>query len=122
VPEFGAFVAAVGKLCDIKSQQAPLRQRLSLLESFVAESSKNRDLLDVSMLGPGMLVVADLTDPLLAREEANGIFQVLTEQFRTASIADVGGGFAFCSKVLALDEAHKFMDGDRPTPSWTRPG
>ena len=56
-------------------------------------------------LGPGIVVVADLTDPLLASDEANGIFQVLVEQFRAASFP---GG---CGKLLALDEAHKFMDG-----------
>jgi DNA phosphorothioation-dependent restriction protein DptH len=53
---------------------------------------------------PGTLVIADLTDPLLAAAEANGIFQVLTEQYRTLPLRG-------CGKLLALDEAHKFMDG-----------
>lgn len=56
-------------------------------------------------MGPGKLVVADLADPLLASDEAHGIFQVLVEQFRAGSVA-VGSG-----KLLALDEAHKFIDG-----------
>ena len=29
------------------------------------------------LLGSGQLVVADLTDPMLSPEEANGVFQVL---------------------------------------------
>lgn len=47
--------------------------------------------------------IADLTDHLLSKEEVNGLFQVVTEQFRSIR---VDGG-----KLLALDEAHKFMDG-----------
>jgi len=49
------------------------------------------------------LITIDLTDPLLSKEDANSLFQVVTEQFRSAPVK---GG-----KVLALDEAHKFMDG-----------
>lgn len=37
-------------------------------------------------------------------DEANGIFQVLTEQYRATPTPH-------CGKLLALDEAHKFMDG-----------
>ena len=51
------------------------------------------------------LIIADLTDPLLSKEEANGLFQVLTEQFR--SLPTKGG------KVLCLDEAHKYMTGEK---------
>jgi DNA helicase HerA-like ATPase len=87
-----------------------LLQRAALLEALISESSTNESLRDVGSdvleeLGPGIVVVADLTDPLLASDEANGIFQVLVEQFRAASFP---GG---CGKLLALDEAHKFMDG-----------
>ena len=49
-------------------------------------------------------MVADLTDPSLSRDEANGIFQVLTQQFR---VAQCSGG-----KLLVLDEAHKYMSGE----------
>jgi hypothetical protein len=76
---------------------------------MIAESKVNKDIVDESMdletaLSSGLdLIIADLTDPLLSKEEANGLFQVITEQFR--SIPVQGG------KVLALDEAHKFMDG-----------
>ncbi len=82
-------------------------------ESLVAESHKNKDIAsegsDISScIGPGVLVVADMTDPLLPSDEANGIFQVLTGKFRTAHIP------AGCGKLLALDEeAHKFMNGDK---------
>ena len=51
-----------------------------------------------------MLIAVDLTDPLLSPDEANGIFQVLLEQFRNVKVGTRG-------KLVALDEAHKFMSG-----------
>ena len=91
------------------SQRGPLIQRIGLLESIIAESDINKDLIeisyDLSIVKPGLLVIVDLTDPLLSRDEANSIFQVLTEQYR-AIPSNISGG-----KLLALDEAHKFMDG-----------
>ena len=45
-----------------------------------------------------------LTCVSLLADEANGIFQVLTEQYRATPTPH-------CGKLLALDEAHKFMDG-----------
>ena len=55
---------------------------------------------------PGQLVVVDQTDPMLSKDEANGIFQVLTEQFRAMPVTRTAG------KLLVLDKAHKFMDGN----------
>ena len=117
-PAFPAFVEEVRRLCSLKAQEGPLAQRLRLLESVVAESDANAGLVADSAdlyacVRPGVLVVADLTDPLLASDEANGIFQVLTEQYRAipAAAAGGGGGGGGGGKLLALDEAHKFMDG-----------
>ena len=109
VPEFSQFLNQVQRVCDIKSQQGPLVQRIKLLESMVAESQMNLSLKEESLdlstcIASGRtLVITDLTDPLLSKEEANGLFQVLTEQFR--ALPAQGG------KLLCLDEAHKFMDG-----------
>ena len=109
-PSFAGFLADVKRACRVQGQAGPLEQRLALLESLVAESAGNRALAaeggDLrSACAPGTLVVADLTDPLLASDEANAVFQVLTEQFRALPVAGGGG------KVLALDEAHRYMDG-----------
>jgi hypothetical protein len=109
VPDFTQFIEQVKEVCNIKGQQEPLDQRIALLESMGAESDVNKDIVGESMdlakaLSFGLnLIIVDLTDPLLSKEEANGLFQVVTEQFR--SIPVQGG------KVLALDGAHKFMDG-----------
>ncbi|KAH8091580.1 hypothetical protein JL720_5890 [Aureococcus anophagefferens] len=55
------------------------------------------------------LIVADLTDPLLSAADANGIFQVLLEQFRAC---DVDAG-----KLVVLDEAHRYLSGDSGSAS-----
>ena len=113
-PAFPLFLQQVRRHCNLKGQEGPLAQRLRLLESVVAESDANAGLAADSAdlyacVRPGVLVVADLTDPLLASDEANGIFQVLTEQYRAIPAAAAAGGGG--GKLLALDEAHKFMDG-----------
>jgi hypothetical protein len=112
VPEFQGFIRQLQELCNVPSQGAALKQRIALLESLIAESECNSTLRSLggditSCVKAGVLVVADLTDPLLSSDEANGIFQVLTEKFRTCSVS------RNCGKLLALDEAHKFMNGVR---------
>lgn len=109
-PMFEAFIEQLTKLCDVRGQSAPLTQRLNLISSIVAESKLNAmmraESMDlISACEPGALVIVDLTDPLLSRDDANGIFQVLTEQFRAIPSSQ-------CGKLLALDEAHKFMRGE----------
>lgn len=99
------------EVCNVSGQKGPLDQRIALLESVVAESEKNADLVVESLdlisctKGGYHFIIADLTDPLLSKEEANGLFQVLTEQFRT--LPTKGG------KVLMFDEAHKYMKGEK---------
>jgi len=110
VPVFSSFVGEVTALCNIKGQEAALTQRLALLDSLVAESATNAPLRAeggdlAACVGPGTLVVVDLTDPLLAKDEASGIFQVLLEQFRALPLKGAG-------KVVALDEAHKYVSAD----------
>jgi len=109
VPQFAEFISEIKEICNIKGQSGPLYQRIALLESMVAESEVNQDIVSESMdLSKAVssemkLIIVDLTDPLLTKDEANGLFQVVTEQFRSTPVE---GG-----KLLALDEAHKFMDG-----------
>jgi vacuolar-type H+-ATPase subunit E/Vma4 len=49
----------------------------------------------------GVMVVADLTDPMLTPAEARSIFQVLLRQYRGVSLS--------CGKVVVFDEAHKYL-------------
>ena len=106
MPDFEAFCTEVEEACVSPGQSGPLAQRLELLRQFVAESAVNEGLAaeqrDLEQLvESGALVVADLTDPMLAPPEANGIFQVLLEQFRQTKMD--------CGKLLVCDEAHKYF-------------
>ena len=111
LPEFDAFIEEIQGEKDLSAGQlGPLRQRLTLLQQFISESDENkalqgqqRDLKD--LIGSGRLVVADLTDPMLAPIEANGIFQVLLEQFRKIPRESCN-----CGKIVVCDEAHKYFD------------
>lgn len=114
VPDFRAFISQVQHMCKLPGQAAALGQRVTLLNSLIYESDENADIrsdsssvLAALQSHSGGMVVVDLTDPLLARDEANGIFQVIVEQFRTAPRKPGQQG----GRILALDEAHKFMSG-----------
>jgi hypothetical protein len=106
IPNFEDFKKQIQAACNCQGQSGPLKQRLDLLDNIIYESDKNQGLRDNScslqeLMEPGVLVIADLTDPLLSAEEVNGIFQILLEQFRQKPMD--------CGKVLACDEAHKYL-------------
>lgn len=105
MPDFNDFTSEVESLCNSASQSGPLRQRLQLLESIVHESERNAGLAEKaapleSLVAPGVLVLADLTDPLLSSADASAVFGVLLEQFRRLDVAGAG-------KLVVLDEAHR---------------
>jgi hypothetical protein len=109
MPAFDDFCRQIEQTCSSGTQKGPLQQRLALLEALMKESAVNHKEFrgiggDLSLLmWEGMLVVADLSDPLLSPEEANGIFEVLLDQFRS----DLVGGSTEGGKLLVLDEAHR---------------
>ena len=111
VPAFGEFMAEAKEVCASSTQQrGPLEQRLRLLAAVIMESDINAGLTSVgadlaSTVAAGTLVVVDLTDPLLAPGEANGVFQVLLEQYRGTQLGGAG-------KIVVMDEAHRYMAGD----------
>ena len=115
LPEFSQFVQEMKAVRGLEAHHEEiLDQQLDLLECMMAESEENSEIALESMdleqaLSSGLnLTIVDLTDPLLSSEDANTIFQVVTEQFRSISLAD---GCSSRSKLLILDEAHSFMDG-----------
>ncbi|KAJ3030483.1 UNVERIFIED_CONTAM: hypothetical protein HDU68_008899 [Siphonaria sp. JEL0065] len=110
-PDFGTFLEQVQDLSNVRGQEGPLVQRLNILQSFVIESERNKEIhkyaIDLNLLvKKGNLIVTDLTDPMLSSKEVNGVFQLLVEKFRVAPLSN-------CGKLLALDEVHKFMDGNK---------
>ena len=113
-PTFAHFWECIEEKCTVKGQNGPLLQRRALLEALVKESATNKDLRETgggdlsTLLEEGMLVIADLSDPLLSPEEANSVFEVLLEQFRSGRVGGKNGG----GKLLVLDEAHRYVSGN----------
>eukprot|EP00173_Palmaria_palmata_P002304 Plantae.Rhodophyta-Palmaria_palmata.ctg2452.p1 GENE.Plantae.Rhodophyta-Palmaria_palmata.ctg2452~~Plantae.Rhodophyta-Palmaria_palmata.ctg2452.p1 ORF type:complete len:339 (-),score=48.76 Plantae.Rhodophyta-Palmaria_palmata.ctg2452:73-954(-) len=118
IREYETFKKLV--LGDMKSpsQNGPLMQRLAILDSLVAESSSYtsadrdsgyRPTYLEELVEPGTVVIADLTDPFVDSESANGIFQVLLEQFRDTDVPQ--------GKLCVFDEAHKYLSDTKDTLS-----
>jgi DNA helicase HerA-like ATPase len=86
------------------SHLTPAQQNLALVrlrfaEQFVRDGACLRD-----TLRPGRLVVVDLRDELIETDEALGLFVVMLRVFAGATYE----GRAF-SKLIAFDEAHKYI-------------
>lgn len=73
--------------------------RLEFAEQFVRDGDRLRD-----KLYPGRLVVVDLRDELVEKDEALGLFVVMLRVFAGATYH----GQPF-SKLIAFDEAHKYI-------------
>jgi hypothetical protein len=114
LPDFEGFVDEFKQACS-GTQSAPLEQRFRLLSSMVYESKENQQLREerhlpsnveecdlADVMKAGRMVVADLTDPMMAPAEANGVFQVLLATFRNKQVGGAG-------KLVAFDEAHRYM-------------
>lgn len=80
-------------------------KELALLRLRFAEEYINdeRDL--TSVLRPGRLIIVDLRDELVEKDEALGLFVVLLQMFAEATYA----GRQF-NKLVVFDEAHKYID------------
>ena len=107
IPPFKAFCKELCKGLD-HSQTKFLNQRLDLLRQFLSESEENKKHKAYALkhlVKCGTMVVADITDPMMAPSDADGIFQVLLQQFRGIETG--------CGKVVVCDEAHKYFDKDR---------
>lgn len=82
------------------AQEAGLKQRMALLESFMSKEhgrpkSKKR-------FEAGQLSIIDLSDPFIDSASACGIFEAVTRLFVRASVET--------GKVILVDEAHKVRD------------
>ena len=115
VPPYLDFLSELEALCS-SQQPGPLRQRIQLLSAFVWEAECNEALHDVGadlaeVMAAGRMIVVDLTDPMMAPADANGVFQVLLETFRFKQVHGAG-------KLVVFDEAHRYMglggEGDAP--------
>ncbi|GIQ81721.1 hypothetical protein KIPB_002725 [Kipferlia bialata] len=107
-PTWDQFLSLIEGARFSRDQMNPLNQRLEMLAGLVLESRVNADVAGsascmsvLASLQPGSLVICDLTDPMVAPEDANAIFSVVSQLF-------VGCHASF-DKMLVLDEAHKYL-------------
>lgn len=81
------------------SQKNIARLRLEFAAQFIDDNIRLSD-----KLRPGRLIIIDLRDELIMKEEALGLFVVMLNIFANAGRED---GF---NKLIVFDEAHKYMD------------
>ena len=75
------------------TQLGPLKQRLVLLESFIAPDSQT------DRFSEGQLTIIDLSDPFIDPSLAASLFEIVVRLFIRTDLAT--------GKVLLVDEAHK---------------
>lgn len=90
------------------SQKSLAEQRLNFAAEYI-----NDDELLKEYLKPGRLIIVDLRDELIAKEEALGLFVVMLNIFSGVKEVD---GKSF-NKFIVFDEAHKYMNNSDLTES-----
>ncbi|WP_435602891.1 methylation-associated defense system ATP-binding protein MAD8 [Streptomyces sp. bgisy130] len=74
--------------------------RLELAEEYIDDSVRLS-----SQIRPGRLIIVDLRDDLIEKDDALGLFVVLMQLF-----ADAQDGDRRFNKLVVFDEAHKYID------------
>ena len=81
------------------AQISGLKQRMSLLTSFLDKNPKRRH---ASRFAAGQLTIVDLTDPFIDPSCACGLFEIVMRLFVRSEVET--------GKVLVVDEAHKVRE------------
>ena len=76
--------------------------RLQFASEYIDDSQKLQDL-----IWPGRLIIVDLRDEYIEKDEALGLFVVMLQIFSEATY----NGNAF-NKLVVFDEAHKYIEND----------
>ena len=83
------------------SQKALAQQRLSFAEEYIDDSRKLG-----TLLKPGRLIIVDLRDEFIDKDDALGLFVIMLNIFSGVKQYE-GKNF---NKFIVFDEAHKYMD------------
>jgi len=83
------------------AQRALATARLDLAERFIDDSASLR-----SLLHAGRVIVVDLRDEFVEKDEALGLFVTMLNVFAGAGLGDEP-----FNKLIVFDEAHKYMGG-----------
>lgn len=99
------FLYRLDQLSLTKDQLAPLSLRLDLLKSVLVDTKHSphlRALYDqIWQPEAGSLTIVDLSDPFVTESDACALFSIALKLFV--------GGWQSAPRVIALDEAHKFL-------------
>ena len=76
------------------------QMRLDMAADYIDDGANIKD-----MVRPGRLIIVDLRDEFIEKDEALGLFVVLLELFADAT----DNGYHF-NKLVVFDEAHKYID------------
>ncbi len=93
------------------AQKNLAEQRINFAMDYIQDGVKLRE-----YLKPGRLVIVDVRDEFVEKEEALGLFVVMLNIFSGAKTV---AGKSF-NKFIVFDEAHKYMDDKRLVESITR--
>lgn len=83
------------------SQKALAQQRLAFAEEYIDDNCKLG-----SLLRPGRLIIVDLRDEFIDKDDALGLFVIMLNIF--AGVKEYEG--TKFNKFIVFDEAHKYMD------------
>lgn len=90
------------------SQKTLANQRLQFADEYIDDKSAIRDLLK-----PGRLIIVDLRDEFIEKDEALGLFVVMLNIFSGVRTYES----KTFNKFIVFDEAHKYMDNKDLTAS-----
>ena len=100
--DYGSFRKRLSDMQFSPTQNAPLRLRLQLLESFLAYTGTPEEAELVNNMwrfDPGTLTILDLSCPFISQHDACAIFSICLSIFMDNRHE--------CGRIIALDEAHK---------------
>jgi DNA phosphorothioation-dependent restriction protein DptH len=81
------------------------KMRLELASEYIDDSVRLKD-----EIRPGRLIIVDLRDEFIEKDEALGLFVVLLQLVADAKYRDEDGGERSFNKLVVFDEAHKYIE------------
>jgi len=85
--------------------KAMAKMRLELASEYIDDSVRLKD-----EIRPGRLIIVDLRDEFIEKDEALGLFVVLLQLFADAKYRDARGAEHSFNKLVVFDEAHKYIE------------
>ncbi len=85
--------------------KALAKMRLDLAAEYIDDSVRLKD-----VIRPGRLIIVDLRDEFIEKDEALGLFVVLLQLFADAKYVDQQGTERSFNKLVVFDEAHKYIE------------